>query len=95
MITKALGIFDIMVGLFFLLFYFLDFISSGFIVTLGIILLIKGVLFGLSIDFASIGDGISAIIILLSTSMDIPRMMAIVISLFLFQKGLMGLISSE
>ena len=94
MIIKLLGILDLFIGICFWIFgvFNLEFMS-GFIFILGIILLVKGVIFMTQLSIASILDIISAILIISSASMGLPIVIVIIITLFLFEKGIMSLLS--
>jgi hypothetical protein len=93
MIIKILGILDIFMGICFWLFGIFNFVNSGLILILGLILLIKGIAFLTSLSIASILDIISAIIFIISSSVVMPHLVVILVSLFLLQKGAFSLLS--
>ncbi|VVB78723.1 Uncharacterised protein [uncultured archaeon] len=94
MILKVLGILDIFIALIFWIFgvFNISFLS-GFIFVLGIILLIKGVVFMTQLSIASILDITAALVIISSASIIMPKVAVIIISLFLLQKGIFSLLS--
>jgi hypothetical protein len=92
MIVKALGILDIFVGICFGLFGFFGIIPYNFILFLGLMLLVKGILFSIDINIVSILDIISALIILVSY-FGMPKIIVIFVAFFLIQKGLISLMS--
>jgi len=96
MAVKIFGAIDILVGLVFWVYSMFNligwnFIPKGFVIFFGIILLIKGVIFAVSIDFFSILDVIAAILILIGTSVTLPTTMAHVIGIYLVGKGIVSL----
>jgi len=96
MAVKIFGALDILVGLIFWVYSMFNLIGwhlipKGFVIFLGIILLIKGITFAISMDFFSILDVISAVIILIGTSVTLPTTMAHVIGLYLVGKGIVSL----
>lgn len=96
MVVKIFGAIDILVGLVFWVYSMFNLIGwnlmpKGLVIFLGIILLIKGVIFAISMDFFSILDVISAIIILIGTSVTLPTIMAHVIAIYLVGKGIVSL----
>ena len=93
MIIKILGILDIFVGIVFWLFGVFGIIPKSFILLIGIILLVKGLMFSIKPNITSILDVISAILILSSTSITLPFIIIFLVSLFLLQKGVFSLLS--
>lgn len=95
MITKLFGIADIFIAAIFLLSLFGD--SGWFpyqiVIAAGIILLIKGLLFVVFRDFASMIDVVCSVIILSSVWISIPILLSILVIIFLVQKGIFSLIS--
>jgi hypothetical protein len=91
MITKILGVFDLIAAIFFCINNLFDRADTWFpnkiIVILGFYLLIKGILFVAFLDFASILDVICAIIIFVSLVMPISPILSLVIVFFLLQKA--------
>ncbi len=87
---KILGIFDILTGILFLVFGIFNFYSN-FILLLGLILLIKGIIFGLDINIVSVFDIFSAMIIITSSFLHVNFFIVILVSGFLIQKGVFSL----
>lgn len=87
MIVKVLGALDIFVGLCFWLFGIFHLVPGSFIMILGLFLLAKGIAFATGLSFASFLDIGSSLIIITATSLEIPRFLVIIVSLFLLQKG--------
>lgn len=94
MILKVLGILDIFIGICFWIFgiFQISFLNQ-FIFILGILLLIKGVIFMTQLSLASILDIVAALIIISSASVIMPKIVIIIIGLFLLQKGIFSLLS--
>jgi hypothetical protein len=96
-IIKILGVLDIIAALFFWIFGIFrlqdNVFMSGFIMVIGFYLLVKGVAFIISADIASIFDIISGIIIIASTTLLMPKIIVIVVSLYLLQKGAFSMLS--
>ena len=88
MIVKVLGTLDIFIGICFWIFGIFNIIPSGLMIILGLFLLIKGVIFVLQLDIASILDIIAAIIILIATAIHLPFVIVIIVSIYLLQKGI-------
>jgi len=93
MILKVLGILDILSGICFWLNIVFKFFPDYFIFIISFYLIIKGVLFILSKDIASILDILSGIIIYASLTFSIPFFIVVIIAFFLIQKGILSLIS--
>jgi hypothetical protein len=93
MIIKILGILDIFVGMCFWVFGIFGLIPGEFIILLGLFLLCKGIVFATNLSVASILDIISSIIIIFSSSIEMPNFLIIIVSLFLLQKGIFSLLS--
>jgi len=94
MIIKILGVLDIIVAMSFWLFGVLDIqMMSGFIMLMGLFLLVKGIVFLTGLSITSVFDIISAIIIISSVSINMPFIVVIIVSLFLIQKGVFSLVS--
>ncbi len=93
MIVKVLGALDILVALSFWVFEIFHInVMAGFILVLGFFLLIKGIAFATTLNITSILDIICALIIMASTSMVMPRVVVIILSLFLLQKGIFSIL---
>jgi hypothetical protein len=91
---KILGIFDILTALLFWIFatFHIDFLYK-FIMVLAIILIIKGAIFLISLDIASIIDIVMGGIIVLSLFIALPKLLVFFIAFFLIQKGIFSLVS--
>lgn len=93
MIVKILGALDILVALSFWVFgIFHISVMSGFILVLGFFLLVKGIAFATTLNITSILDIICALIIMGATSMVMPKIVIIIVSLFLLQKGIFSML---
>lgn len=93
MIIKILGILDIITaGLFWIFAIFSISSLSSFVLLSGLFLLAKGIVFITNFSFASILDIISSIIIIIGSSFALPIIFVIIVSLFLFQKGIFSLL---
>ena len=94
MIVKILGTLDVFVAICFWIFgvFHLSFLS-GFILVLGFFLLVKGIAFAATLNIVSIIDIVCAFIIIGSTSMIMPVVIVIIVSLFLLQKGIFSMLS--
>jgi hypothetical protein len=96
-VVKILGVLDIIVALFFWIFGIFrlqdNLFMSGFIMIMGFYLLVKGVAFVISADIASIFDIISGIIIIAATSVLMPKLIVIIVALYLLQKGIFSMLS--
>jgi len=89
-IAKILGIFDILTAIIFWVFGFFN-IGRGIILFFAVYLLVKGAIFLVSQDIASIGDVVCSIIIFASLGFTMPKLVVSVVSLFLLQKGIFSL----
>ncbi len=92
-VVKILGILDIIAGIFFWLFCFFHIIPKPIIILLAFYLLVKGLSFLLSFDIASIFDVVFSIIIFLSLSLTIPKVIVVLFVILLIQKGILSLVS--
>jgi hypothetical protein len=93
MLVKLLGILDIFIAICFWVFLVFNIFPNKFILVLGIILLVKALIFILGFSVASILDLICALIIIIASSANIPHAVGIITALFLIQKGLFSLAS--
>jgi hypothetical protein len=93
MIIKILGILDIFIAIVFWLFGMFNIIPSQFILLLGMILLVKGLIFITGLSITSFLDILSGILILTATAINMPHLVVVLISLFLLQKGIFSLMS--
>ncbi|MBR9703982.1 hypothetical protein GOV12_01105 [Candidatus Pacearchaeota archaeon] len=96
-VIKILGILDIFAAIVFWIFGIFKLQENtmivGLLMFLGIYLLIKGVVFLISADIASVLDIISAFIIIGATAVIMPKIVVIIVSLYLLQKGIFSLMS--
>ena len=96
MIIRILGTFDIFIGICFWLFGIFNLIPSRFIIILGLILLVKGIVFVWGFSLVSVLDIISAIMIIIAGGTGIViKLVVILISLFLIQKGAFSILGQE
>lgn len=93
MILKILGIIDILTAIFFWTFGILGIVPKSIILIFAFYLLIKGVVFLISADIASILDIVCASIIFISLNFVIPTFLVIIVAIFLLQKGIFSLLS--
>ncbi len=93
MIVKILGILDIIAGFSFWLNGFFHLFPDSFMMAIVIYLIVKGVLFIISKDIASVLDIISGIVIYLSLNVVLPGFVIIIVTFFLLQKGIFSLIA--
>jgi len=93
MILKILGSLDILSGIVFWMSGLFHFIPQKIMIIFAFYLLIKGVVFLISKDIASILDVCCSLIIFLSFSYSIPAVIVIIIALFLIQKGILSWIA--
>ena len=91
MIVKILGILDIFIAVIFWLFGIFHIIPSNLVLFLGIILLVKGLIFVFNLNITSILDIIAAVLIILATSITMPTIVIALVTLFLLQKGVFSL----
>jgi len=94
MILKILGIMDIITAICFWIFGIFRLSEiSGFILLMGLVLLVKGVIFIIQASIASILDIVCALLIIASTSITMPNLVIIIVALFLIQKGIFSMLS--
>lgn len=91
-----LGIVDLFIAVIFSLklifnFAFLD----NILLSAGIYLVIKGAIFLIGMDFASVLDVLSGIVLILTYFFKIPLVIGIIVIVFLVQKGIFSLVSLE
>ena len=92
MLIKILGALDIFIAVCFWIFGVLHVLPEKFIFILGLILIIKGAIFIIHLNFVSILDIIVGGLIMLATIWAFPYVMTILIALFLLQKGIFSLL---
>lgn len=94
---KLLGAVDIFIAILFWIFGIFRLqnneFMAGFIMILGFILLVKGVAFLISADIASALDVISGFVIIGSTAIIMPKIVVIIVALYLVQKGVFSMLS--
>ncbi len=93
MILKTLGILDVFAGFLFWLNGFFHLFPNSFIMLIVFYLIIKGLIFVISKDIASILDIVSGIVIYFSLTYSLPGFVIILVALFLIQKGIFSLIA--
>ena len=99
MVVKLLGGFDVFVGVVF--FIYGIFISAfgihilpGFLlIFLGLVLLVKGLIFVAGLDIASIIDVVIGFVIIFSPTYDMPFFIYAIVAIFLIQKGVFSLLN--
>jgi hypothetical protein len=87
-VIKILGVLDLFVGIVFWAFGIFGIIPNGFILVLGLFLLVKGIVFLSGLSIASILDIFSSILIITASSVVLPKLVITIVSLFLLQKGI-------
>lgn len=92
MLMKILGTGDIIVALIFLLSIFFKDFPSSIVLGFGIFLLVKGIVFALTWDYASFFDIASAVIILLSIPIVINTILSSIVVFYLIQKGIISIL---
>ena len=85
MIVKILGILDVFIAVCFWLFGVLHIFPERFILTLGIILLIKGLVFIVGFSVASFFDIVIGLIVIIASSVTIPHVVIVIAVLILIQ----------
>jgi len=95
MIIKILGLIDIFTGLLFWMIGVFGFGSKSLLMLFGILLLIKGIVFMTSLNIISAIDIITGVVMisLAGSEWMIPKIIVIIISLFLLQKGIISIVS--
>jgi hypothetical protein len=94
MIVKIFGLFDIFVALIFFINNSFDksgWFPNSIVLWAGIYLLVKGLIFALTLDFASILDILCSIIIIISAWIHIPVLLATAVIVLIFQKGFLSM----
>ena len=94
MLIKLLGFLDIVSAvIFFINNTVFHLLPTSIVLLVAIYLLIKGIIFVLSADFASIIDIICGIIIISSAFFILPKLIAVIIAVYLVQKGIFSMLS--
>ena len=91
MIVKILGLLDILTAISFWLHSFYNIIPESVIGFFALLILIKGIFFIISEQFASVGDIFSSLIVFLSLYMALPAFIVIIITLYLLEKGVFSM----
>jgi len=92
MILKLLGILDIISALIFWIFGMFHIIPLNFILVIAFYLIIKGIIFSISLDAASVIDILVSILIFVSIGFALPKIIVFLIALYLIQKGVFSLL---
>lgn len=91
-----LGIVDLFIaGVFALKLIFNFAFLDNVLLSAGIYLLIKGAIFLIGMDFASVLDVLSGIVLILASFFNIPPVIGIIVIVFLVQKGIFSLVSDN
>jgi hypothetical protein len=97
MILKILGFLDILAAILFFLNSVFDksntWLPNKIIFIAGVYLLVKGIFFILTLDFASIIDVISGILIIISVYYPLYMILTSIVVILLLQKGIFSLVS--
>jgi len=93
MFIKILGILDLFSALIFILYCYTPIKSHTLLLICAIYLLIKGLIFFLMKDFASLIDIICGIIFIITLLLILPMPIIAIASIFLIQKGLFSLVN--
>lgn len=98
MLLQTFGILDILTAILFFINNTFDkggsdWFPNKIVLIAGIYLLVKGIIFIITLDFASTIDVIAAIIILVSIVVHIPVILTAIVLLFLIQKGIFSIVS--
>ena len=89
MIVKALGILDVFIAVCFWIFGVFGFdIMKGFILILGLILLVKGIIFIMGFSISSFLDIVCALVIIASVSVNVHMIIVFIVAIYLLQKGI-------
>ena len=93
MIIKALGIFDIILAVLFLIMNVFNLGSlTGIVFLLGLFLLAKGLAFSTRLDIASVLDIITAVLVIIGTSLELPFFIVFIVFIYLLQKGIFSIL---
>ena len=93
MIVKILGILDIIAAILFWIGGMFHIIPANMLLIVGFYLLVKGAVFLIFKDIASILDIVCSAVVFLAVSFSIPLIIVIIVSLFLLQKGIFSLLA--
>ena len=92
-VVKFLGVLDLIAAMVFWMFGVLGLLPKGLVTFFAFYLLIKGVVFLISADIASILDIVCSVIMFIAVNSGMPKLIVIIVTLFLLQKGLFSLVS--
>ena len=94
MILKILGVVDILIGiLFWMAMIFKISYFNPILLLLSLFIVAKGIIFLISLDFASVVDVISGFLIIYSINYGLHSLITIIIVIFLVQKGIFSMFS--
>ena len=92
MFVKILGVLDVFIAVCLWFFAVLGLVPSKFIFILGIILVVKGLIFILGLSIISFLDIVVGLIIIIASFINMPQFVMILLVLFLIQKGIFSLL---
>jgi len=94
MILKVLGAVDILIGIVFWFYGVFGIFPEQLIVFLGLVLVVKGLIFVIGMDVASVLDVVAgAVIIVAGGGVSMPFLVVVLVAVFLVQKGVVSLVS--
>ncbi len=91
MLIKILGILDILTAISFWIFSIFGMLPSGIVLFFAVYLIVKGIIFLISLNIASVLDIIIALVMFLSLSVHIPSAIVVIFTFILIQKGIISL----
>jgi len=92
MILKILGVGDLIIAAIFILSYLWHIIPDTWLFVMAGYLALKGLIFLISLDLASMVDIGCALVMFISAFFNIPFLVGGVVALFLIQKGVLSLL---
>ena len=93
MIIKILGILDLIAAVIFGLSYYFHFVPRGLMFFIAGYLILKGGIFLLTKDIASVIDVGCGVVVLVSVFFSVSMLVFIITLIFLLQKGIFSLVS--
>jgi len=90
MVVKLLGTLDLIAALLFFLSAIFSIVPQSWVVVIGLYVLVKGIIFAISKDYASFIDIASGTVILLSINFPIHIVIVVIVCLYLVQKGVVS-----
>ena len=90
MVVKVLGTLDLISALLFFLSAVFSFIPQSWILIIGLYVLVKGIVFAISKDYASFIDIACGTVILISLTISIHIVIVALVCLYLIQKGVIS-----